>query len=123
MAADCDTGAVDDLMVERVLRAAECVPPGRVTTYGQIADLVGTGARQVGRVMATAGAAVPWWRVVNAQGRLPAHLSSRALAEWRREGVACDEGLPAVQLSEARVRPEVLSEAYSKACADLPDHL
>ena len=28
---------VDDLVVERILRAVECVPTGRVVTYGDIA--------------------------------------------------------------------------------------
>lgn len=62
--------------VERVLSLVERVPWGRATSYGAIAEAVGVGGpRQVGRVMATYGGAVPWWRVVRADGSLPdSHL-------------------------------------------------
>lgn len=56
--------------VEAVLALIEQVPVGRVTTYGAIAEAVGEGGpRQVGRVVALHGDAVPWWRVVRADGR------------------------------------------------------
>lgn len=59
--------------VEAVLSLVEGVPDGRVTTYGALAEAVGTGGpRQVGTVMATYGGPVPWWRVVHADGT-PAH--------------------------------------------------
>ena len=55
--------------VERVLALVERIPAGRVMNYGAIAAVVGTGGpRQVGRVMALYGGAVPWWRVVHADG-------------------------------------------------------
>jgi alkylated DNA nucleotide flippase Atl1 len=58
--------------VEAVLSAVEQIPPGQVASYGDIADYVGAGGpRLVGRVMATQGAGVPWWRVVRADGSLP----------------------------------------------------
>lgn len=54
---------------ERVLEVAERIPPGRVMTYGDVAEWLGVGGpRQVGRVMALYGGAVPWWRVVRADG-------------------------------------------------------
>ena len=60
---------MDEAYVEAVLSAVEQVPAGRVTTYGAVARAVGTGGpRQVGRVMALHGDAVPWWRVVHADG-------------------------------------------------------
>lgn len=60
---------MDEEYVEAVLALVEQVPPGRATTYGAIADRVGrAGPRQVGRVMALHGDAVPWWRVVHAGG-------------------------------------------------------
>lgn len=74
-------------MVERVLRAVECVPPGRVASYGLIGALVGAGPRQVGAVLSRYGDGVPWWRIVNASGELPAPLLARALPRWRREGI------------------------------------
>lgn len=90
---------------ERVLQVAECIPPGRVMTYGDVAEwleddrrereaLLGKGGggrreggpRQVGRVMALYGGAVPWWRVVRADGvLLPGH-EQRALEHYRVEG-------------------------------------
>ena len=58
--------------VERVLSLVERIPPGRVMSYGAIAEVVGVGGpRQVGRVMALEGGPVPWWRVVRADGGLP----------------------------------------------------
>ena len=73
--------------VEAVLALVEQVPQGRVTTYGAIAAAVGRGGpRQVGRVMASYGGPVPWWRVVRADGTLPACHSGEALALHRAEG-------------------------------------
>ncbi|WP_394812940.1 MGMT family protein [Streptomyces boetiae] len=78
---------------ERVLEAADSVPPGRVVTYGDIAALLGEGGpRQVGRVMALYGGAAPWWRVVRADGRpLPGH-EHRALEHYRAEGTPLRDG-------------------------------
>lgn len=72
---------------ESVLDLAECIPPGRVMTYGDVAECLGHGGpRQVGRVMALYGGAVPWWRVVRADGRLLAGGERRALVRYRAEG-------------------------------------
>ena len=72
---------------ERVLQVAELIPPGRVLTYGDVAEwLEEGGPRQVGRVMALYGGAVPWWRVVRLDGvLLPGH-EQRALEHYREEG-------------------------------------
>ncbi|MFC1417387.1 MGMT family protein [Streptacidiphilus cavernicola] len=89
---------------ERVLELTERIPPGRVMTYGDVAEYLATegeseaipigvaagrregGPRQVGRVMALYGAVVPWWRVVRADGAmLPGH-ELRALEQYRAEG-------------------------------------
>jgi alkylated DNA nucleotide flippase Atl1 len=75
--------------VEAVLSVVERVPSGRVTTYGAIAATVGQGGpRQVGRVMATYGGPVAWWRVVRADGTLPLCHSGEALSMHRSEGTA-----------------------------------
>jgi alkylated DNA nucleotide flippase Atl1 len=67
---------------ERVLDVAERIPPGRVMTYGDVAEwLEEGGPRQVGRVMALYGGAVPWWRVVRADGSLAKGARQRALLE------------------------------------------
>jgi alkylated DNA nucleotide flippase Atl1 len=73
--------------VEAVLSLVEQVPPGRATTYSLLAAAVGRGGpRQVGRVLALYGSAVPWWRVVRADGSLPESHRSAALARYRQEG-------------------------------------
>ena len=70
-----------------VLEVAESIPPGRVMTYGDVAEYVGEGGpRQVGRVMALWGGGVPWWRVVHADGSLLAGHEREALRHYRREG-------------------------------------
>ncbi|MGA5099460.1 MGMT family protein [Streptomyces lavendulocolor] len=86
---------------ERVLEVAELIPPGRVMTYGDVAEWLGEGGpRQVGRVMALFGGAVPWWRVVRADGRpLPGH-EPRALGHYRAEGTPLRE---AARTAEDRV--------------------
>ncbi|MGN0062848.1 MAG: MGMT family protein [Nocardioides sp.] len=75
---------------ELVLRCAESVPAGHVTTYGSIAEAVGAvlgggGPRQVGAVMARDGGGVPWWRVVRADGSLPPSHDHRARQEYTVE--------------------------------------
>ena len=72
--------------VSRVLDVAESIPPGKVMSYGDIAEYVGQGGpRQVGRVMALWGGAVPWWRVVHADGSLLSGHEREALAHYQRE--------------------------------------
>ncbi|HYN85563.1 MAG TPA: MGMT family protein [Pyrinomonadaceae bacterium] len=55
---------------ERVYEIVRRIPPGRVMTYGQLAELLGEGytPRTVGYVMHAADEGVPWQRVINAQG-------------------------------------------------------
>lgn len=82
---------VSEEYVELVLACVEQVPPGRVTTYGAIAEAVGQvwgggGPRQVGRVMALHGGAVAWWRVVHADGSPPTCHDGEARAAYLAEG-------------------------------------
>ncbi|MDX2026861.1 MGMT family protein [Microcella sp.] len=70
-----------------VLLVVADIPAGRVMTYGDVAAELGSrGARAVGRVMATEGSSVPWWRVVRADGRPPEGHEAEALAHYRAEG-------------------------------------
>ena len=95
---------------ERALEAAELIPPGRVMTYGDVAEwLEEGGPRQVGRVMALYGGAVPWWRVVRADGvLLPGH-ELEALDHYHAEGTPLKEAstaavghLPRLDMRRAR---------------------
>ncbi|AWK11286.1 DNA-binding protein [Streptomyces spongiicola] len=80
---------------ERVLGVAEHIPPGRVMTYGDIAEWLGEGGpRQVGRVMALYGGAVPWWRVVRSDGALLPGHELRALRHYRAEGTPLRQAPP-----------------------------
>jgi len=59
---------------EPVYAFVRTVPPGKVVTYGQVADRVSgvsLTARQVGAAMFVAPQDVPWQRVVGAGGHLP----------------------------------------------------
>ncbi|MFH1609436.1 MAG: MGMT family protein [Candidatus Bipolaricaulota bacterium] len=69
------------------------VPPGKVVTYGHVAQLAGCGARTVGWALAAlrtepVGPSVPWHRVINAQGRCSLGDEQQQLLE--AEGVAFD---------------------------------
>jgi alkylated DNA nucleotide flippase Atl1 len=71
-----------------VLDAVDRIPPGKVMSYGDVAELVGGGgARAVGRVMARYGSEVPWHRVLRADGTCATHKADRQLALLRRERV------------------------------------
>ncbi|SMF53200.1 MGMT family protein [Streptomyces sp. Amel2xC10] len=95
---------------ERVLGVAELIPPGRVMTYGDVAEWLDEGGpRQVGRVMALYGGAVPWWRVVRADGRLLPGHELRALENYRAESTPLKEAsraaeghLPRLDMRRAR---------------------
>ena len=54
--------------------------PGEVVTYGDVAEVAGYPklSRLVGHILATTDVDVPWWRVVNAAGRLRAGRLARA---------------------------------------------
>jgi len=69
-----------DDYAELVLSLVEQIPPGRVATYGDIAEMAGRGGpRQVGHVMARFGGGIPWWRVVRADGRPARSLEETGL--------------------------------------------
>ena len=70
----------------RVLDVADSIPPGRVMSYGDVAEYLGQGGpRQVGRVMALWGGSVPWWRVVHADGSLLRGHERAARERYRAE--------------------------------------
>lgn len=100
---------MDDL-AELIRMAVRVVPAGRVATYGDVAELVGCGPRQVGRVMATDAADTPWWRIVNASGRLPAHLLDEARRHWAAEGIPTSPDALGVRLCLCRVDPQAWAE-------------
>jgi alkylated DNA nucleotide flippase Atl1 len=79
---------VDALDVdEAVFDVVERIPPGRVSTYGAIGRLVGVGPRRVARAMSSGGGAVPWWRVLRADGTPAESVRVRQLEMLAAEGV------------------------------------
>jgi alkylated DNA nucleotide flippase Atl1 len=77
---------VDDF-AEEVLDLVDRIPPGKVMSYGAIAEYLGRGGpRQVGSVMSHHGGGVPWHRVVAANGRVVPGHEKEALRRLRAEG-------------------------------------
>ena len=77
---------------EAVLDAVERIPPGRVSTYGVIGRLVGVGPRRVARALSSGGGAVPWHRVVRADGSAADPVQVRQLELLAAEGVPMRDG-------------------------------
>ena len=89
--------------VARVLDAVDAIPPGRVLSYGDVADLVGGGGpRRVGSVLAEHGGQVPWWRVVRADGTHVPPLRAAAAEHWRAEGTPVRVDATRVDMGPAR---------------------
>ena len=82
---------------QRVFAAVAQIPPGRVATYGQIAELIGAYgcARQVGWALRRLPmpSALPWHRVVNARG-LVSMSPGREGSDWMQCQLLLAEGIP-----------------------------
>src|SRR5574341_1517009 len=99
-------GPMSDL-IERVLSVIERIPPGKVLTYGDVAELAEAPTpRHVGQVLVHHGSAVPWWRVLRADGTAAPHLRERQLRLLREEGAAMVPHGEAVDLRKARWDPD-----------------
>lgn len=90
-AAPMDPGAERELRILDVLMA---LGEGEVTTYGDVAEVAGhpKQARLVGRVLATTDVDVPWWRVVDASGRIVSGHPDEHRDLLRGEGVTVVDG-------------------------------
>jgi alkylated DNA nucleotide flippase Atl1 len=90
---------------EQVLDLVAAIPPGRVLSYGEVAERLGSRApRAVGTALARFGGGVPWWRVVRADGQPAPGQPQEAAARLRAEGVALvgDPDAPRVDLARHR---------------------
>lgn len=82
-------------MATRILETVRRIPRGQVATYGWIAERAGLPrrARLVGHTLrhTPSSTRLPWYRVINSQGRISFPRGSDAYAEQRkrleREGV------------------------------------
>ena len=82
---------------QQVYAVVARIPAGQLATYGQIAELIGAYgcARQVGWALRRLPlpSAVPWHRVVNAQGRITMG-PSREGSDWMQRELLLAEGIP-----------------------------
>ena len=91
---------------EKVYNVVRCIPPGKVSSYGRIAAMLGhpNAARAVGYALSAlrrpdengyTSANVPWQRVVNSQGRISIRhreaTANKQAEMLRSEGVKVDE--------------------------------
>jgi methylated-DNA-protein-cysteine methyltransferase-like protein len=72
----------------RIAAVIDGLEPGDVVTYGEVAAMAGRpeAARAVGRFLAHS-TGHPWWRVVNASGRLAPGSETEQARRLRAEGV------------------------------------
>lgn len=111
------SGALElDELSSLVLECADLIPPGRVASYGDIAAVVGTGPRQVGKIMATHGHLGTWWRVVRSDGT--SQVAARGRVHWEEEGITFTEG---VQLKVRMARHRLTGEELREIAAQLAD--
>lgn len=94
---------ITDDQVERVRALVASIPPGNVSTYGDIACAAGLSSpRIVGWIMRTDSHDLPWHRVLTGSGRPAAHLATEQLTLLRDEGVLAEDGR--VRLDQVRFR-------------------
>ena len=107
---DSGAGRPLDDFASQVLDVVDAIPPGRVMSYGDIAEYLagagakGPGPRQVGRVMAVYGGAVAWWRVIHSDGTPAPGHDSTALRHYLTEGTPLRSARPPVRVDMRRAR-------------------
>lgn len=104
---------LNEATLERIWATIEDIPPGCVANYGQIAELAGLprGARLVCYALRVVPRErrIPWFRVINAQGRIAIAKDSPGYKEQaeclRAEGVIVNEGR--VDMKKYRWQPNL----------------
>jgi len=74
------------IFFEKVYKIVKKIPAGKVMTYGQVAELIGTkDARKVGYALhANKKSEVPCHRVVNKEGKLAENFAFNGMEEQQR---------------------------------------
>ena len=88
---------------DSILLAAGAIPSGKVSSYGDLAKLVGCGPRLVARVLSSSGGSVCWWREVRSDGTIAAPFLAEAAERLAGEGVPVHDG----RVEMARFRAEL----------------
>lgn len=110
-----------ELIIERVLRCVELVPPGCVASYGAIAAICGIGPRQVGSIMRHYGAGVPWWRITSHAGDIGGDHHDAARPIWAEEGIELKPNGLGCRYADYAADMAELERRWREAIADLPD--
>ncbi|CAM4186608.1 MGMT family protein [Pseudoalteromonas byunsanensis] len=80
--------SIDDAFKERVYTLIGSIPVGKVAAYGQLAKLAGAAnqSRAVGRLLKNlpAQSSLPWFRVINSQGKISFPVSSEKYMQQRQ---------------------------------------
>ncbi len=102
--------------IQRIQRTLQCVPRGKVASYGQIADLAGLPgrARLVGKVLreSPADLHLPWHRILRASGQLAFDAHSTQ-ADRQAELLAMEQ----VEVIQNRV--DLKQHAWQPSLADI----
>ncbi|MBC9956370.1 MGMT family protein [Yimella sp. cx-51] len=98
------------------------VPPGRVVSYGDIADMLQLNPRSVGRFMSISQPEheLPWWRVTNSYGDPPAHLRDAVFARWADEGISLKTNGIGCRIKHYRVDLAQLADEAEALLGPLP---
>lgn len=74
---------------DAVHELAQLVPRAAVLSYGDVAELLGSGsARQAGKAMGAAPEGTPWWRILRSDGTITGALMAEASGHWAAEELA-----------------------------------
>ncbi len=98
---------------EAVIKVVRMIPEGKVASYGQVALYIGTprAARQVGWMLNLTSDKdmVPWWRVINREGRISIKSLKYSQEEQRQlllqEGIKVAKDLT-LDIEKYRFRPD-----------------
>ncbi len=91
---------------QKIWQVVLAIPPGKVASYGQVAEMAGLGrqARYIGRALGKLpkGHAVPWYRVIRSNGQIAFPEGSDIYREQvgllQAEGVEVVNGKVAMRL-------------------------
>ncbi len=95
-----------DEIYERIYALVREIPPGKVTTYGQLAAMVGLSDSRVAGEAMNASSGLPWQRVINSRGEISIRgaTGARQRELLENEGVVFEQGR--VDLSEYGWTPD-----------------
>ncbi len=104
---------------QRIVDVIRSLREGEVVTYGDIANVAGYPkmSRLVGRILSTTDDDLPWWRVVNAAGRLVPGNEREQTALLNGEGVTVASGRVRTAPSGRFGRTEVTGLRSRRLCS------